>query len=197
MLKKSLSGIYIMMSKKLNRKFFARSTLKVAKELLGKVIVRKIGRKEIRGRILETEAYIGEEDRACHARFGRTNRNEVMYGQPGRAYIYLCYGIHDLLNVVTEKELVFGSTPKTPAAVLIRKIEPLSGPDSNLKSYGPGNLTKYLCITRELNAEDITQSRHLWLEDDGYAARKIKHAERVGVHYAGPHARRKWRFVLG
>lgn len=178
-----------MMDRRLDREFFSQPTLKVAKELLGKVLVRKIGRKEIRGRILETEAYIGEEDRASHARFGRTARNEVMYGQPGHAYVYLCYGLFELLNVVTERE-------DFPAAVLIRKIEPLSGLDPNLKSYGPGNLTKYLRITRQLNGEDVTLSKNLYLIDDGFVARKIKRGERIGVQYAGAHAKRKWRFYI-
>jgi len=177
------------MNKKLDRRFVERKTLQVARDLLGKVIVRRMRSREIKGRILETEAYIGEEDQACHARFGKTKRNAVMYGPAGHAYIYLCYGLHELLNLVTERKSL-------PAAVLIRRIEPLSGFDSELKTYGPGNLTKYLKITRSLNGEDITKSKQLLVEDDGYVAKIIKRAERIGVHYAGEDAKRKWRFIL-
>jgi len=177
------------MNKKLDRRFFERKTLQVARDLLGKVIVRQMGSQKIKGRILETEAYIGEEDQACHARFGKTKRNAVMYGLAGHAYIYLCYGLHELLNIVTERE-------NLPAAVLIRKIEPLSSPSPNLKTYGPGNLTKYLKITRALNGEDVVKSKQLWVENDGYVAKTVKRAERIGVPYAGEHAKRRWRFVL-
>ncbi|MDH4358389.1 MAG: DNA-3-methyladenine glycosylase [Candidatus Berkelbacteria bacterium] len=175
---------------KLGRAFFERFTLDVARELLGKVIVRKIGKKLIRARIVETEAYCGEEDQACHARIGRTKRNEVMYGPAGHAYIYLCYGIHELLNIVTQEK-------GCPEAVLIRKVEPLTR--SNLKSYGPGNLTRYLQITRALNSEDLTKSKVFWIEDDGFIVEKsqIKSAERIGVSYAGKWAKKKWRFLNG
>ena len=176
---------------KLDREFFEKSTIIVAKELLGKVIVHKFQNREIRARILETEAYIGEEDQACHARFGKTARNSIMYGQAGHAYIYLCYGIHELLNIVTEEK-------DKPAAVLIRKIEPLTGPDSKLKSYGPGNLTRYLKITRALNGEDLIKSEKLWIENNGFKVKQsqIKSAERIGVSYAGKWTKKKWRFFL-
>lgn len=174
---------------KLKRNFFNRATLDVAQDLVGKILVRKFRGREIRARILETEAYIGEEDRACHARFGQTARNEVMYGQAGIAYIYLCYGLHSLLNIVTEKN-------GFPAAVLIRKIEPLTGQDKKLKSYGPGNLTRYLKVDLKLNKEDLVKSKKLWVEGDGFRPKKIKTAKRVGVSYAGKWADKKWRFIL-
>ena len=174
---------------KLEHDFFEKSTLEVARELIGKVIVRKIDRKIIKGRIVETEAYIGEEDKACHARFGKTKRNSVMYGPAGHAYIYLCYGLFNLLNIVTEEE-------NKPAAVLIRRIDPLSALDKNLKSYGPGNLTKYLKIGSDLNGIDIVKSTEIYIEDDGVQAHNIIRAPRVGVSYAGDHAKRKWRFIL-
>jgi len=191
---------------RLPRSFFTRDTITVAQELLGKVLVRKIGEKEIRARIVETEAYIGEEDQACHARFGRTKRNAVMYGVAGHAYIYLCYGIHELLNIVTERELAFGSTPKAPAAVLIRRIIALEY-DRTQNAYlrskmakilGPGSLTKYLQITRALNGEDLTKSGKLWIAKDDYMVKKsqIKSAERIGVAYAGKWAKRRWRFYF-
>lgn len=179
-----------MQNSRLKREFFQRPTTLVAKGLLGKIIVRRVGQKEIRGRIVETEAYCGEKDLACHARIGRTKRNEVMYGLAGHAYIYLCYGIHELLNIVTQEK-------GCPEAVLIRKVEPLTR--SNLKSYGPGNLTRYLQITRALNSEDLTKSRVFWIEDDGFIVEKsqIKSAERIGVSYAGKWAKKKWRFLSG
>jgi len=175
---------------RLKRKFFERDTLKVAEELLGKILVREIGGKTIKGRIVETEAYIGVGDKACHARHGKTKRNEVMWGEAGYAYIYLCMGLHNLLNIVTEKE-------DFPAAVLIRKIEPLSGFDAKLKSYGPGNLTKYLQIDSTLNGLDITSSDQLMIIDDGYQVleSEFQKLPRVGIDYAEEHKDLPWRFV--
>ncbi len=173
---------------RINRKFFQRDTLDIARDLLGKVIYRKVDNILIRGRILETEAYIGEADKACHARFGRTKRTQVMYGEAGHAYIYLCYGIHYLLNIVTERK-------NFPAGILIRKIEPLSG--DTLKSYGPGNLTRYLKIDKNLNGEDLVSSRSFWIEDDGFKlANKIKKGKRIGISYAGNYINKPWRFYL-
>jgi len=201
---------------KLQRSFFKRDTIVVAKDLLGKVLVRKIGKKEIRAIIVETEAYIGEEDQACHARFGRTKRNGVMYGKAGGAYVYLCYGIHELLNIVTEKE-------GFPAAVLVRGVKigsfagqvpnggalqerklpvalanPLLGILPCRNRLGPGKLTKYLHITRKLNKEDLTKSTKLWVENFGLKIKKlqIKSAKRIGVSYAGKWAKKKWRFFI-
>lgn len=184
---------------------------------MGKVLVRKIGKREIRARIIETEAYVGEQDRACHARFGKTKRNSVMYDRAGHAYVYLCYGIHELLNIVTEEK-------GFPAAVLIRAVVEdascirqvpelgalhkrfalcgASKPSSSIlpqrRRLGPGNLTKYLKITRELNGEDLTQSKRLWVESDGLILKKsrIKSADRIGIAYAGKWAKKKWRFFV-
>ncbi len=176
---------------RLTRRFFKKNTLLVAEELVGKVLVRHFRGREIRGRILETEAYRGEDDKACHARFGKTRRNAVMFGPAGRAYIYLCYGLHELLNIVTEGD-------GFPAAVLIRQIEPMSEHKSRYKSYGPGNLTRYLKIDRRLNGEDLTKSDKLWVEDDGFELKRsqIKKAARIGVSYAGEHAKREWRYYI-
>jgi len=205
---------------KLKRRFFQRPTTLVAKELLGKVIVRRVGRKLIRGRIVETEAYCGEEDLACHARVGRTKRNAVMYGRAGHAYIYLCYGIHELLNIVTREKdcpeavLIRGIVEGAPclrqapklgalqkrctfcgASRLSRSILPRR---SRLFRLGPGKLTKYLKITRKLNGEDLAKSKKLWVEDEGFVVKKsqIKSAERIGVSYAGKWIKKKWRYFL-
>lgn len=175
---------------KLGRKFFERDTLSVAKDLLGKVICRKIGNGTLRGRIIETEAYVGEDDKACHARFGRTKRNEVMYGKAGHTYIYLCYGIHYMFNIVTEKQ-------NFPAAVLIRRIKPLDEKQGK-NNYGPGGLTKFFKVDKRLNNKDITRSSEIWVEDDGYIIDKdnIFQGERVGINYAGDHAKNPWRFWI-
>lgn len=186
----------------LTREFYDRDTLKVAEELLGKIVVVKnentttdlvhrLGTDGIRGRIVETEAYTGPEDKACHARHGRTKRNEIMWGPAGYTYVYLCMGLHYLLNIVTGKE---GS----PAAVLIRKIEPLSEHAPKLKSYGPGNLTKYFGIDKFQNGVDVTTSDVLYIVDDGYRVdpTAIERKPRVGIDYAEEYKDKPWRFVL-
>ena len=134
----------------------------------------------MRRRITETEAYCGEEDTACHAHKGRTARTDVMYAPGGCAYIYLCYGMHEMLNVVTGPE-------GRPEAVLIRGVE---------GAEGPGRLTKLLKIDRSLNREDLVHSNHLWLESDG-ARVKFTSAPRIGIAYASKRDQsRKWRFTL-
>lgn len=130
--------------KRLDRQFFNRPTLKVAKELIGKEMV--FGEK--RARIIETEAYIGEDDPACHAARGMTKRNEVMFGAAGHAYVYLIYGMHYCLNFVTEKE-------GFPAAVLVRGAEPKSGFEEGVNLVGPGRLTRGFGITKMENGTDI------------------------------------------
>jgi DNA-3-methyladenine glycosylase len=172
------------MRKRLNRKFFARDAETVARELLGKVLVRKFPdgtRKE--GIIVETEAYVGAEDIASHASQGRrTKRNEVMYGPPGRAYVYFTYGLHWLLNAVT-------AAVDDPQAVLIRGLDITSG---------PARLTKLLQIGGDFNGEDLVKSKELYLEDRGI---KVKDSEveitpRVGVDYAREWKDKPLRFVL-
>lgn len=160
---------------KLGFDFYHRPCLVVAKDLVGKVLVCN-GK---RLRISETEAYCGEEDTACHAHKGRTKRTEVMYGKAGCAYIYLCYGIHWLLNVVTGEE-------NQPEAVLIRAC---------LEADGPGKLTKHLGITGSLNRADLTGDS-LWIEEDGYVC-GTKTARRVGIAYASKTDQaRLWRFIM-
>lgn len=170
----------------LKREFFARRTLTVARELVGKYLVRKNGRGVIAGRIIEVEAYIGPQDKACHASKGRTARTEVLFGPPGQAYVYLCYGMYEMLNVVTERE-------GFPAAVLLRAIEC----DEELID-GPGRLTRALDVDRRLNRRDLTVGEVLWFEDRGETLRRgtVKRHPRIGVDYAGEWAKKPWRFRL-
>ena len=166
---------------KLTDTFFQRPCLDVARDLVGKVLIRRTPEGEIRMRISETEAYCGEDDTACHAHKGRTGRTEVMYGEAGVLYIYLCYGIHWLLNIVTGEE-------NHPEAVLIRCCA---------EAPGPGRLTKKLGITGKLNREDVTQSDRLWVEDDGFRCEVVTD-KRVGIGYASEEDQnRLWRFKMG
>jgi len=164
---------------RLNSDFYTLPAVSAAPLLLGKILCRQWNGQNLRYRITETEAYAGENDSACHARFGKTPRNSVMYEPGGKAYIYLCYGIHYLLNIVTSWE-------NEPEAVLIRGIEGFNG---------PGKLTKELHIHRTLNGLDLTVSDELWIEDDGIQFDYIK-TPRIGIGYAREEDRaRLWRFV--
>lgn len=165
------------MSKILSQNFFNRDTKIVAKELLGKFLVRKIGKETIWAMITETEAYDGYSDRASHAFKGKTKRNELMFGQPGIFYVYLCYGMHYMLNIVTRGH-------GYPSAVLIRGAG--SGSGENLD--GPGKLTNFLRIGKGFNEKKAGIKTGLWIEDRGVVVNKssIKKSPRVGVGYAGP-----------
>ena len=151
-----------------------------AKALVGAFLCRRLDDGTvIKRRITETEAYCGEEDTACHAHKGRTPRTDVMYSPGGCAYIYLCYGMHEMLNVVTGGE-------DRPEAVLIRGIE---------GANGPGKLTKLLQIDRTLNREDLIASKRLWLESDG-SPFAFTASPRIGIGYATKRDQsRKWRFT--
>ena len=163
--------------KRLTFDFFHRPCLEVARDLVGKVLVHK-GK---RLRISETEAYCGESDTACHASKGRTKRTEVMYMDAGTVYIYLCYGMHWMLNIVTGEE-------DQPEAVLIRAC---------LEAPGPGKLTKALAITGDLNRGSVVDSDILWVEDDGFRC-EIAADRRVGIGYASREDQdRLWRFKIG
>lgn len=166
--------------KRLDEKFFHRDCLEVAPELVGKIVVSEIGGEQIRVKITETEAYRGKEDTACHAHKGRTKRTEVLYGESGTVYIYLCYGMHWLMNVVTgEKE--------QPQAVLFRAGEDFEG---------PAKLTKRLGVTGEQNKTSFVTSNVLWIEDDG-GQYEYTTAKRVGINYADQEDIDKpWRFIL-
>jgi DNA-3-methyladenine glycosylase len=172
---------------KLNRNFYNRNTLKVARELLGMHLVRKVTGRRRRGRIVETEAYMGPQDLAAHSARGRTERNEVMFGPPGHAYVYFIYGVWHCLNVVTEAQGI-------PHAVLIRALEPIGGIKD--KTWGPGLLCRALNIDRRMNGENLCGEK-IWIErPPAKAVRKIRvrRAPRIGVDYAGAWAKRSWRF---
>ena len=165
---------------KLQRDFYAQSAVTLAPLLLGKTLCRRLNGEVLRRRITETEAYVGECDTACHAHRGKTPRNSVMYGPGGIAYVYLCYGIHSLLNVVAAGENV-------PEAILIRGIEGYSG---------PGRLTKALNIDRSLNGADLTTCGELWIEGSGEEPPVYTATPRIGIDYAADEDRaRLWRFV--
>lgn len=170
------------MRKVLKAQFFYRTTLKVAKDLLGKFLIRKIGKKAITGMITEVEAYIGKKDRASHASRGRTERTKVMFGKSGHWYVYLIYGMHYCLNIVTERE-------KFPAAVLIRSVEGVKG---------PGRVCRYFKIDKRLNAKPATKNAGLWIEDRGVRILpvRIRRGKRIGVEYAGKWQEKLWRFYL-
>lgn len=188
---------------RLSRDFFAQDTLTVARLLLGKRLMRRLNGQRLAGRIVEVEAYIGEEDKGCHASAGRTARNEVMFGPPGHAYVYFTYGMHWMFNIVTEAE-------GFPAAVLIRALEPLEGisiMERNRKGRmgfelcsGPARLTQALRITRALNGADLCARRgaELWLEeapplsDDDVAT-----SARIGLNSVPePWKSMPWRFYV-
>jgi DNA-3-methyladenine glycosylase len=170
----------------LQRAYFAQSTLRVARSLIGKYLVRVIDGCILSGKIVEVEAYVGAQDKACHASKGRTQRTEVLFGPPGVAYVYLIYGMYHCLNVVTERE-------EFPSAVLIRAIHI----DGELVD-GPGRLCRALQIDRRLNRVDLTTGESIWFEDRGDLVRRgdVGTHPRVGVDYAGEWAKKPWRFRL-
>ena len=173
------------MKKLIRNKFFERKTLTVAKDLLGKYLVRKIRRKIIREKITETEAYVGPHDLACHSARGKTKRNEPMFCEAGTIYVYFTYGMHWMFNIVTEER-------DFPAAVLIRGTEHYKG---------PGVLTRELKIDKALNGKPLGRKAGLWIEVDTLTNSsyefKIKRTPRIGINYAGPiWSSKKYRFIL-
>jgi len=210
-----------MPARRLDPDFFTQPTIELARALLGQRLVRRLDGRRLAGIIVETEAYIGEDDLACHAAAGRTARTEVMYGPPGHAYVYFVYGMHHCLNVVSEP-------PGYPAAVLIRALAPSEGipamarrrgldaklgaeipgltplrlaratsepgPIFRALLSGPGRLCQALAIDRTLSGASLCD-RELFLEA-GTAPRAIEVTTRIGVDYAGPWREKRWRFVV-
>ena len=170
---------------RLKREFFARDAEVVARDLLGKVLVRKFpDGKTIRGVIVETEAYIGEHDLASHARFGRTKRTEAMYKDPGTIYMFFTYGVHWMLNIVTSKK-------DDPQAVLIRGLDIVTG---------PARLTKLLQLNGDLYGRDIGDNKDLWIEEMNNESRSMNHViittPRIGIDYSGDWKDKPLRFLI-
>ncbi|MBM4464615.1 MAG: DNA-3-methyladenine glycosylase [Chloroflexi bacterium] len=185
---------------RLGQDFYRRSTLTVARELLGQRLVRVMDGQRLSGFIVEVEAYIGEDDAACHAARGRTPRNEVMYGPPGHTYVYFVYGMHHCLNVVTEEE-------GFPAAVLVRALQPLEGldimrrhrsgkPDGELVN-GPAKLCQALAIKRDFNGVDLCTSEVLFIERGRRVApEEIGASSRIGIKADEIARSVPWRFYF-
>ncbi len=184
----------------LHRKFYARDTLHVARALLGAKLIRLVNGAELSGMIVETEAYCGEADSACHAHRGKTLRNAVMFGKPGHAYVYFTYGMHYLLNMVTEDE-------GNPCAVLIRAVLPLAGIEEmearrkkkgTELTNGPAKLCQAFGIDKCLNGWDLTCGKELWVENyKGIPDKSILTTPRIGIDYAKKeHREALWRFVV-
>jgi DNA-3-methyladenine glycosylase len=169
-----------MVTAKLPASFYRRPALELARDLLGTILVRHCDGQTLRARIVETEAYVGPHDLACHASRGRTKRTEIMFGPGGHAYVYLIYGIHEMFNIVSGEA-------NDPQAVLIRAAEPLDGWHADLA--GPGKLARALHITRELNGEALTGDA-LFLQADSSYKPTIVQTVRVGVDYA-----KEWKDV--
>jgi DNA-3-methyladenine glycosylase len=165
--------------------WFERDTLEVARDLLGKVLVREVNGRLLTGRLIEVEAYCGPEDLAAHSARGVTQRTRIMYGPPGHAYVYLIYGMHNCLNFVTRPE-------GQPHAVLVRALEP--GPGVG-RCAGPGLVCRALEIDRAFNGRPLVPP-DLFVADDGYRVERVLQTPRVGVAYAGEWALKPWRFAI-
>ncbi len=178
----------------LPRKFYERPTLKIAKDLLGKVLITQTSSVILQSKIVDVEAYVGPKDQACHASKGRTKRTAIMFGPAGFTYVYLIYGMYHCLNFVTERE-------DYPAAILIRGLEILRKDHpavSPIRIDGPGRICRYLGVDRTYNGLDATLGMTLWIEDHGLAIsrKQIQSLPRIGVDYAGEWAQKLWRFSL-
>ncbi len=181
---------------KLKRSFYNRPTLDVAVDLLGKTLIYENDGVKLGGRLVELEAYIGEDDPACHAWRGKTARNTIMYGPAGFLYVYFTYGNHYMLNIVTEKK-------GFPAAVLIRGLEPLYGIDIMKRNRntgklteiasGPGKLARALAVTTEQKGLDLT-GNEIYVIDDKISPGDIWHSSRIGIGENG--VDKLWRFYI-
>ena len=170
--------------KKIGCSFYQRDAEKLARDLIGAVLVRRARGREYRARIVEAEAYVGPQDLASHSSRGRTKRTEVMFGPPGHAYVYLVYGMYEMFNIVAGKT-------GGGQAVLIRAAEPLDGWKAELS--GPGKLTRAFKITRSANGLDLTGDSLYLLHDPDYKPR-TRRAKRIGVEYAGAWKDEQLRF---
>ena len=173
--------------RKLPRSFYERDTVLVARELLGKHLVHRSSGVERVGRIVEVEAYVGAHDLASHSSRGITERTKVMFGPPGHAYVYLIYGMHHCMNVVTEPE-------GNGAAVLLRAVEPVK--DLEGRTHGPGLLCRAMGITKSLNAHDLRSNDFFIAEPTATEQHTIVRRPRIGVDYAGRWAKRHLRFYI-
>ncbi len=184
---------------KLSRKFYDRGAVDVAKDLLGKVLCRRMRKRILKGMIVETEAYVGPEDKASHSYGGKiTERNRVMFGPPGHAYVYQIYGMYFCLNVVTHRS--------RPEAVLIRALHPLEGIDVMMKfrktklknlTNGPGKLCQAMGIDKSLNGADLL-GNEIWIEDDENIKKEFEFVStaRIGIDYAEEYRDIPWRFYI-
>jgi len=182
------------MNKRLPRKFYTQPTLKVAKKMLGKYLVRKIGEEQLIGKIVETEAYIGPQDKASHAyNYRKTKRNKVEYLVGGHIYIYLVYGMYWQFNIITGRR---GS----PECVLIRALEPIYPKRYALNpkiANGPGKLCRWMKLNKSFYGEDLTKSKRIWLEEGKEVkSNQIVASKRIGIDYAKEWAKKPWRFYI-
>ncbi len=182
-----------MVYKKLKREFYTQPTLVTAKQLLGKYLIRKFNNKELIGKIVETEAYIGPKDRASHAFRGKvTKRNETEYLEGGHIYIYLVYGMYWQLNITT-------NIKGKPECVLIRALEPVTPVQDMRIASGPGKLCQWLKLDKSFDKEDLTKSKRIWLAGGGgqIDENEIIATKRIGIDYAGHYwANKPWRFYI-
>jgi len=188
------SSCHKTVNKRLPRKFYTQQTLKIAKEMLGKYLVRKIGNKKLVGKIVETEAYIGPKDKASHAFGGkRTERNKAEWLIGGHIYIYLVYGMYWQFNISTGKK-------GQPKCVLIRALEPItqnSKPKTQNLANGPGKLCRWMKLNKSFYGEDLTKSKRIWLEPgEKIKPNQIVAGKRIGIDYAKEWAEKPWRFYI-
>ena len=176
----------------ISQEFYSRKTLIVAQDPLGCFLVRKINGKVMRAKIIETEAYNGPKDLASHASRGKTERNKIMFGEPGTIYVYFTYGMHYMFNIVTEAK-------DYPAAVLIRAVVVKNNGKEKFNTNGPARLTKFLQIDKKFNGLSVCTKKYgLWVEsrEKKLLPGKIKKAKRVGIDYAKEYKDKLWRFIL-
>lgn len=183
---------------KLNKSFYLCDGLTLSRNLLGKVLCRKTGNDVLKARIVETEAYMGQGDKAAHASKGKTDRTAVLFEDGGKAYIYLIYGMYCCLNISANIENI-------PDCVLIRALEPLDGMDEMRKNRktdkiynlcsGPGKLCQALQLTKDDNATDLTGDC-IWIEEDGFAVGEIAASKRINIDYAEEAIDFLWRFYI-